>query len=140
MLEPNMLDADASHVCHMSVTCISLTLKFESLCIVDLPSWQIPALDDGGELTKVSHLGGLLPAHLHRLDQISQVDLCQISQPEPVDVPVIHPLAELHAHQPPVSPAAMTKIIHHKTKIGIPCDAAITDQLTDIKVVLSDIS
>ena len=79
----------------MFVTCISLILN--SLCRADSPSWQIPALDDGGELTKVSHLGGLLPAHLHRLDQISQVDLCEVSQPKPVNVPVIHPLAELQA-------------------------------------------
>jgi len=121
------------------VTCISLnspidlfilTVYHNSLCSMDVPSWQIPALDNGGELTKVSHLGGLLPAHLHRLDQISQVDLCQISQPKPVDMPVIHPLAELQAHQPPVSAIAMTKITHHKTKIGIPCDAAMTDQLS----------
>ena len=62
------------------------------------PSRQVSALDDGGELPKVGHLGGLLPAHLHGLDQISQVDLCQVGQPKPVNMPVIHPLAELCGH------------------------------------------
>lgn len=114
-----MLDAKISHFRHMyhltvHHALIKLTVYHNSLCSMDVPSWQIPALDDRRELTKVSHLGGLLPAHLHRLDQISQVDLCQISQPEPMDVPVIHPLAELHAHQPPVSAAAMTKITQQK--------------------------
>jgi len=90
-----------------------------SLYKMDLPSWQIPALDDGRELTKVSHLGGLLPAHLHRLDQISQVDLCQISEPEPVDVPVIHPLAELRAHQPLVNAAVMTEIARRQNRMYV---------------------
>jgi len=80
--------------------CPSVLTSVQVYLQVYLPSRQIPALDDGGELPKVGHLAGLLPAHLHRLDQISQVDLCQVSQPKPVDVPVIHPLAELQAqHQ-----------------------------------------
>jgi len=56
---------------------------------------------------------------LHRLDQISQVDLCQISEPEPVDVPVIHPLAELRAHQPLVNAAVMTEIARRQNRMYV---------------------
>lgn len=64
--------------------------------MVCVPSGQVPALNDSRELTKVGNLSGLPPAGLHRFDQISQVDLCQVSQPKPVDVPVVHPLTQLH--------------------------------------------
>ena len=72
---------------------LSCDLDFSS------PSGQTSALDHGCELAKVSYFGRLLPAGLHRLDQIRQVDLCQIGQPKAVDVPVIHPLAQLHEHR-----------------------------------------
>lgn len=61
------------------------------------PSEQVSALDDSCQLPKVCNLAVLLPAGLHRLDQISQVDLCQFSQTKSVDVPVVDPLAELYA-------------------------------------------
>lgn len=64
-----------------------------------LPSQQIPALNDGRQLPKVCNLAALLPTGLNRLDQISQVDLCQLGQAKPVDVPIIYPLAELHEEE-----------------------------------------
>ena len=64
--------------------------------VVCVPSGQVPALNDSRELTKMGNLSGLPPTGLHRFDQISQVDLCQVGQPKPVDVPVVHPLAQLH--------------------------------------------
>ena len=64
-----------------------------------LPSQQISALNDGRQLPKVRNLAAFLPTGLNRLDQISQVDFCQLSQAKPVDVPVIHPLAELHEEE-----------------------------------------
>ena len=43
---------------------------------VAIPSGQVSALYDGSELPKVGQLDGVLPADLHRLDEICQIDLC----------------------------------------------------------------
>lgn len=53
------------HACGFVKSELLTHLKTHTEATSVLPSGDVSALDEGCELPKVAHLGGLLPAHLH---------------------------------------------------------------------------